>query len=128
MTTACIANERNWDIYAEGGPTFVVGPKPTKARKRHVCGECGREIQPGQSYWFERGVNDGCWYSWKECVPCHEIRGMFCEDVQSGNLHDDVREFRDQIGICHLDGLSPETVDRLINWADLDGEEDACSS
>lgn len=42
-----------------------------KARKLHNCMECGREIQSGESYFYQTSVMDGSHvYTWKMCAHC----------------------------------------------------------
>lgn len=41
-----------------------------RARKEHRCGECGRTIEPGESYWILGGVAEGTIYRTKTCAHC----------------------------------------------------------
>ncbi|MFH1834236.1 MAG: hypothetical protein ABH877_04355 [bacterium] len=49
-----------------------------RARKPHVCCECGEEIVVGQSYENSRGLYDGHWSEYKTCTVCVAIRDDLC--------------------------------------------------
>lgn len=48
--------------------------KLRKARKAHVCGECGAEIAAGEDYYVHTGLLDGSWLTLKNCLACEQIR------------------------------------------------------
>lgn len=74
------------------------GPDPffedmVKARKEHVCGECGEMIQPGEKYERAKGLWDGRWEEHKTCIPCTRIRGdIYCDGWYYGCLKNAVWE------------------------------------
>lgn len=41
-----------------------------KARKRHICGMCGRIIHPGETYHRMAGLDGGSAWTHKECAHC----------------------------------------------------------
>lgn len=52
-----------------------------KARKQHVCDECGRTIKPGERYEHISGIWDGHADSNKTCLGCKAIRNLFFCDL-----------------------------------------------
>lgn len=41
-----------------------------RAKKAHKCNECGRPIEPGETYRCTSGLGDGCWTVNKVCAHC----------------------------------------------------------
>ena len=39
-----------------------------RARKDHVCSDCGRTIGPGETYLRCVGFEDGTAWTWKDCA------------------------------------------------------------
>ncbi len=68
--------------------------KTVIARKPHICGECGAEINPGTRYELYKGVYDGSIFTCKTCLDCVSIRECFFQNgiSQFGTLLDDVYE------------------------------------
>lgn len=66
-----------------------------KARKSHKCCECGREIEPGESYEHVRGKWYGEIDSFDTCLLCVEIRTVFScgESWQYQSLWEDMEEY-----------------------------------
>ena len=74
------------------GPEFFSATEP-KARKAHACGECGRQIQPGERYEYVCGKWDGDMLTYKTCVDCLSIRNaFFCEAYTFGDIWSRVRD------------------------------------
>jgi hypothetical protein len=47
-----------------------------KARTQHRCSDCGRIIEPGETY--RRGVGfDGTAWTWKDCAHCEAVLHMY---------------------------------------------------
>lgn len=70
-----------------------------KARKSHVCGECKREILPGEEYETYRGLYDGMWYGHKTCRHCIAARewlSVVCSGFLFESVRDDLKEHFDQ--------------------------------
>ena len=65
-------------------PAFVRTTFP-HARKPHECCECGRAITPGTQYADSRGVWDGSFDSYAQCMEC---RALF-RDVNAEH-HDEI--------------------------------------
>jgi len=45
-----------------------------RARKDHVCSECGAAIKKGELYHVHKGLCDGSWFTVKNCEQCEQIR------------------------------------------------------
>ena len=43
-----------------------------QARKKHHCEECGRTIEPKETYVLLEGCWLGEWSTHKQCLPCNE--------------------------------------------------------
>jgi len=62
-----------------------------RARKSHVCGECGRTVAPGEEYERFVGVLDGTVTTHKTCLDCVSIRdAFFCQGWFYGQIWEDV--------------------------------------
>jgi hypothetical protein len=53
-----------------------------KARKKHKCCECHREIAIGEKYQLVKGCWDGEWSKYKTCLPCYELRNKINSDMR----------------------------------------------
>jgi hypothetical protein len=62
-----------------------------KARKLHRCGECRRVIEPGELYSYATGVNDGSFWSAKQCQHC-AIGAALLIKMCGGFLYGEVQE------------------------------------
>ena len=52
--------------------------KRVKARKEHRCDWCRCRIKKGEEYKYNKNVQDGDIYTWKECDRCKEfVKEMF---------------------------------------------------
>lgn len=124
--SGCIANGYSADYDGAGFTKIEI----RKAHRRpdgkvpRRCVECGDVIEPGTRYELAYGVTEGTWFKERTCLPCVEIRGLFCNFIASEMLREEVSENRDSIGICHLDKLSPKAALRLIEWAGLGEDEE----
>lgn len=64
-----------------------------RARKPHVCCECGEPIPVGASYQRAAGKSDGRLWSVKTCQLCADIRGAFvCGGWIFGKLRYELEE------------------------------------
>lgn len=45
-----------------------------KARKEHICCECGSEIKKGETYQVCEGIWDGEFARYKTCCVCEKVR------------------------------------------------------
>lgn len=67
-----------------------------KARKHHVCYECGSQIKPGETYEYIFGVWDGNSDSFHTCEKCADLRDSMTEIgycMTFGNLKSDHAEY-----------------------------------
>jgi hypothetical protein len=111
------------------GPEFHFVKKPT-ARKPHKCGECDRDIEPGEIYERGWGIWDGCLDTHKTCLDCVSVRtAFFCDGWLYGGiwerLHEHIDEMQGQIAsdcILPLTARAREKVFEIIGevWAELE--------
>ena len=90
-----------------------------KARKTHICCECGEEISVGDRYEKTSGVWDGRPDTFKTCLPCADVRDHFaCNGFVYGEVWSQLREnFFPEMkcgGQC-MEGLSPRGKRKLID-------------
>ena len=64
-------------VDAGDGYTTTLNEKYPIAKKRHKCGECGRDIVIGERYEYYVGVNEGKLFIQKTCADCQSIRNEF---------------------------------------------------
>jgi hypothetical protein len=62
-----------------GGAWRVCETVMRTGRVSHKCGECGREILPGEKYEDFRGMHDDAdrWFKHKTCADCLSLRSAF---------------------------------------------------
>ena len=53
-----------------------------KARKQHKCCECGRFIQPGETYQRLSGIWDHEPARFKTCAECRDLRARFMHFIE----------------------------------------------
>jgi hypothetical protein len=56
-----IGDAEPWDVFES---------KDRRAVKAHRCTECGRTIDPGETYQHAAGLMDGNWFTFKTCAHC----------------------------------------------------------
>jgi len=77
-----------------------------KARKEHMCCECGEAIKPGQRYERTSGLWDGAWSTYKTCEACARIRDDLCG---CGFIYGELREaISEAFGFDYVMGESDE--------------------
>ena len=86
------------DCYCDyDAPAFYTA-KCVKARKLHKCAECGRNIEPGETYERAFGkMDDGYTYTPATCCYCLDIRQFVKNSVPCfcwahGSMEDDAVE------------------------------------
>lgn len=80
--------------YGDGIAT-VLHSRHQRARLRHLCTECRRSIEPGETYLAERTVFDGTARSHKVCAHCQRVRDYLmdhCGGWMYGGLHEDISD------------------------------------
>jgi hypothetical protein len=76
--------------------------KSHRARKPHKCEECGREISPGEVYWYGFGKQEGSTYDSRTCAHCRVASNWLlrnCNGFVYGAMIDDLRD--------HAEGSMP---------------------
>lgn len=68
-----------------------------KARKQHVCGECGRFIKPGETYHKVWGVGDGDAFSGKWCEHCNVAKDWLWENCSGSILGQVIEDCREHV-------------------------------
>ena len=77
----------------DGESASVCTIQMRKARKEHICCECGEKIQKGEKYEYVAGCWDGAWDTYKTCFVCLKIRdGICCGFYIYGTLRETIRE------------------------------------
>lgn len=65
-----------------------------KARKHHKCGECGGDINLGDTYEYYKGAHDGTIFTSKTCLDCLSIRNVFFHNgYYFGQIIESFQEF-----------------------------------
>ena len=112
------------------GPEFV-SEKIIKARKTHICGECHREIKPGESYEYVFGVWEGDKNVHKTCLDCVSVRSLFfCDCWFYEQIWDDLSEHVAYVGTdvlsCDATQLTKPARDRFLDLVEdtLEWEEE----
>ncbi len=65
----------------------VYGEAGQRARKPHICCECGRQIEIGEIYQKAAGIWEGSPQSFHTCAECWEVREDLREDLPSGYIY-----------------------------------------
>lgn len=100
--------------------------KDVKARKKHKCGECGCEIQPGEIYEYHKGRCEGEFFVAKTCLLCVEVRTCFCCSWCYSAVWEAIDEEKDDLNLAGLDAISHEArakFFRIIDLEETDEEE-----
>jgi len=102
-----------------------------KARKTHICGECQREIKPGESYEYVFGVWEGDQNTHKTCLDCASVRSLFfCYCWFYGRVWEDLAEHIAAVGTdvlsCDATQLAKPARDRFLDLVEdtLEWEEE----
>lgn len=109
--------------------------RSSTARKRYRCGDCGRAIEPGETYYRLAGVWEGDFWADEECRHCMAFRRTYDLDVYVGLVEDAMTAYQEAPGyrtITYLRALvalrnrwQHPTAGRLVTMdeARLDGCE-----
>lgn len=82
----------------------------SKARKTHICTECGRTIHPKETYERFTGLLDNKFHTFKTCSHCFAARQWLvkhCGGFVFGFVEEELREHFDE-------GYKVDRVDRLV--------------
>ena len=78
-------------------PPDVFRVNDRTAAKQHRCIECGRTIEPGETYRYAVGLSEGWWWKAKQCAQCAQA-SRWLSVVCSGFLYEDVlHELEDHV-------------------------------
>lgn len=80
---------------ADGFDWTNLGTTERKARTPHECYECGRTIQPGETYHRTAVVCDGRFEAYKHCGQCAIVADWLlktCSGFLFGGVEDDLGE------------------------------------
>lgn len=109
--------------------------KKPKAIKWHICGECGREIEPGEIYESIFAVFDGKPGTHKTCFDCISMRDeFFCEGYIFGRIWEHaaehIQDMEGEISGDCLASLTPiartgiiELIDQVFEEINAEEEE-----
>lgn len=64
-----------------------------KARKKHTCEMCNKDIQQGELYYRENGKWDGDFFSRALHVQCHLMEADYCTEVDQEFSWSDITEY-----------------------------------
>lgn len=84
-----------------------------KARKDHVCSECGRPIRKGVIYHHQKGIFDGSAYAWKVHKDCG---GLFFKINRDWGYDEEEQQSLDAFSLCEIRpyrGHFPHAVCRI---------------
>lgn len=92
------------------------------ARKPHVCSECRRQIEIGETYYWSRGLMSGDgWWKTKQCAHCEVGKdwltkecGGWCFDMVREEVHEHAEDYR-SFGLYRL------SVGANRKWQRFDG-------
>ena len=103
------------------GVCLVLHDRNHKARKPHICSECGRKIEAGETYNVQRTVFDGNADSYKTCLHCQVVKSWLVKEC-GGYLYqgvlEDINEHRNEgygFGVARL------TAGMQNQWKRKDG-------
>lgn len=108
-----VGDEDYWSFYNEYRP---------KARKEHVCGECGRTIAKGEHYVTQGGLSEAG-FEWNHtCAHCDAASEWLisvCDGYIFGRREEDFTEHV----IGHEKELRSAPLTRLLRWMRADWQD-----
>lgn len=120
MECACVYVDV-WD----GEGCMVLKAVERKARVPHRCGECQREICPGERYQDERILDDSGVCTLKTCADCMSLRNsVFCNCWIYGELWNDFSQHlrglcdEDDVPWTKIGELTPAARDRALDMVE----------
>jgi hypothetical protein len=112
---ACVCSIDACDDFCQ-----AIKEKTVVARKKHVCGECGHEIKPGETYEIFSGVWGGDFFTAKTCALCVEIRNCFFCSWNYEAIWDVIIDEKFELNLNGLDSISKEARDKFFEIVDLE--------
>jgi len=101
------------------GPSLYFLEK-RKARKEHKCIECGRNIEPGEMYIWEKGLWEGSFSEFKTCSDCLSVKNSFIfAGIEYGTIWQELKNHLEycggEIGEAHITCLTPAARGRVCD-------------
>jgi len=95
------------------------------ARKKHRCGECLKDINPGDKYEYVSGIWDGVPHSYKTCLDCKSVRDVFFDGWSYTQIWDDFHDNFDPDSIPEkcIAALIPTARDKVCQWIEDSWDE-----
>ncbi len=85
------------ECYCDYDPAVIYNRHIRRARKQYRCDECGRQINPKDTYERVDGLWEGfCWSTFFTCSSCHDLRQWVQNSVPCfcwahGNMIEDAK-------------------------------------
>jgi hypothetical protein len=120
-------------VWVDGyGENSIQDTDKRTARKPHKCCECDRQIDKGETYYYDTVLYDREWDHYKTCADCYSVRNaFFCDGWPYGDvwmaLTEHLRDMRGEIPeskcMMSLTTKAREKVCEIIEkiWSRLDG-------
>ena len=106
-----------------GDRSLMLGDESPVARKAHRCGECRREILPGETYRRMRLISDGSASTEKFCMHCNVAAEWLvgeCSGYIFTKVLDDLEEHQHESGGAYPE-LQPLIDGMRAKWRGPDG-------
>ena len=89
-----------------------------KTRKTHKCCECGEVIQIGEKYESISGIWDGDPHTYKTCMDCKSLRGVFFKNWCFEMIWDDFKEEFSGAVVPEscISELTPAAREKVCQW------------
>lgn len=111
----------------EGEASDVSFTRMQMASKTHCCGECGREIRPGETYERVSGKWDCGFETYKTCADCLSVRDTYFCSYSYGcvweDLENTVHDSRGNVADARLCELTPAARTRVMELIEAEWEE-----
>jgi superfamily II helicase len=81
------------DYYDDSLRPTLIDIKTVKARKKHICQECGETINEKENYQRVKGLWEGEWDNFTICKICSDIRDDLCPYAPFTELKESIKEY-----------------------------------
>lgn len=112
----CIADYGGYD-----GPDFSQS-KQIKARKPHKCGECHREIAPGESYERHVSMYEGSASTNKTCSHCLVLADWLGDNCDGYLFTRVIEDFEEHAGEYNRDDIRQLAAMARRDWRTTEGD------
>lgn len=97
------------------------------ARKAHKCGECRREIEPGERYYYATGITSGYdkWGVFKTCAHCNYAAQWLmaeCNGYLFGGVQEELEEHWHEEPLMRSLDLGRRIIGMRRKWRTPTGE------